>query len=110
MHLGRETLGAETFYSPVAPSAVRSPREPTAPRAMSDGEVDAMVEAFAPSAATRLTAGFDGFELHAAHGYLLAQFLSPWTQPAAGDARPSPVARGRVADRRRRPRRSRPTA
>lgn len=77
IHLGRETLGAETYYSPLAPSAVRSPREPTAPRAMSDDELDSLIEAFAVSAANAFEAGFDGVELHAAHGYLLAQFLSP---------------------------------
>jgi 2,4-dienoyl-CoA reductase-like NADH-dependent reductase (Old Yellow Enzyme family) len=46
VHLGRETLGAETFWAPVAPSAVRSPREPTAPWAMLEREVDAFVEGF----------------------------------------------------------------
>jgi 2,4-dienoyl-CoA reductase-like NADH-dependent reductase (Old Yellow Enzyme family) len=79
VHLGRETLGAGTYFSPVAPSAVRSPREPTAPRAMLDREVDAMVEGFRVSSAHALEAGFDGIELHAAHGYLLEQFLSPRT-------------------------------
>ena len=34
------------WYHPVAPSAVRSPREPTRPRALTDGEVDAIVEGF----------------------------------------------------------------
>jgi 2,4-dienoyl-CoA reductase-like NADH-dependent reductase (Old Yellow Enzyme family) len=79
VHLGRETLGAETFWSPVAPSAVRSPREPTAPRAMLEREVDAFVEGFRVSSANALEAGFDAIELHAAHAYLLEQFLSPRT-------------------------------
>jgi 2,4-dienoyl-CoA reductase (NADPH2) len=79
VHLGRETLGAESSFSPVAPSAVRSPREPTAPRAMLEREVDRMVEGFRVSSAHALEAGFDGIELHAAHGYLLEQFLSPRT-------------------------------
>jgi 2,4-dienoyl-CoA reductase-like NADH-dependent reductase (Old Yellow Enzyme family) len=79
VHLGRETLGADTYFSPVAPSAVRSPREPTAPRALLDHEVDRMVEGFRVSSANALEAGFDGVELHAAHGYLLEQFLSPRT-------------------------------
>ena len=79
VHLGRETLGAETFWSPVAPSTVRSPREPTAPRAMLDREVNAVVEGFRVSSANALEAGFDGIELHAAHAYLLEQFLSPRT-------------------------------
>jgi len=76
LHLGRETLGAETYYSPVAPSAVRSPREPTAPRALADDEVDDLVAQFRTAASNALEARIDGFELHAAHGYLFAQFLS----------------------------------
>jgi 2,4-dienoyl-CoA reductase-like NADH-dependent reductase (Old Yellow Enzyme family) len=79
VHLGRETLGAETYFAPVAPSAVRSPREPTAPRALLEHEIDRTVDSFRASAANALGAGFDGIELHAAHGYLLEQFLSPRT-------------------------------
>src|SRR3954468_11508244 len=51
VHLGRETLGAETWFAPVAPSAVRSPREPTTPRVLTDGEIDAVVEAHRASTA-----------------------------------------------------------
>ena len=79
VHLGRETLGAESYWAPVAPSAVRSPREPTAPRAMLEREVDAFVEGFRVCSEHALEAGFDGIELHAAHAYLLEQFLSPRT-------------------------------
>jgi 2,4-dienoyl-CoA reductase (NADPH2) len=79
VHLGRETLGAPTWYAPVAPSAVRSPREPTAPRPLSLGEVHGVVEAFVASARNVAEAGYDGVEIHAAHGYLLAQFLSAET-------------------------------
>jgi 2,4-dienoyl-CoA reductase (NADPH2) len=81
VHLGRETLGAEGYHSPVAPAALRSPREPVAPRALLDREVDAVVEGFRLSSAHALEAGFDGIELHAAHAYLLEQFLSPRTNP-----------------------------
>lgn len=45
-------------------------------RAMSTAEVDAMVEAFVVAAQRAEKAGFHGVELHGAHGYLLAQFLS----------------------------------
>lgn len=45
-------------------------------RAMSTAEVEAMVEAFIVGAQRAEKAGFDGVELHGAHGYLLAQFLS----------------------------------
>src|SRR5918997_908345 len=79
VHLGRETLGAESYWAPVAPSSVRSPREPTAPRAMLEREVDAFVEGFRVGSEHALEAGFDGIELHAAHAYLLEQFLSPRT-------------------------------
>jgi 2,4-dienoyl-CoA reductase-like NADH-dependent reductase (Old Yellow Enzyme family) len=75
-HLGRETLGAGTFLPFVAPSDVRSVREPTGPRVLSTDEVQRVVEDFRLSAAHSVAAGFDVIELHAAHGYLLAQFLS----------------------------------
>lgn len=97
VHLGRETLGAERHYAPVAPSAVRSRREPTAPRALGDAELATLVQAHRVSAEHALQAGFDGIELHAAHGYLLAQFLSPVAnrRPPARDAarRAEPVWR-----------------
>jgi 2,4-dienoyl-CoA reductase-like NADH-dependent reductase (Old Yellow Enzyme family) len=86
VHLGRETTGAEQWFHPVAPSPVRSPREPTRPRPLTAGELDAIVEAFRASAVNAAEAGFQAIELHAAHGYLLAQFLSAATnrRPGAG--------------------------
>ena len=83
VHLGRETTGAEQWFHPVAPSAVRSPREPTRPRPLTAGETDAIVEGFRVSAVNAAAAGFQVIELHAAHGYLLAQFLSAETNRAA---------------------------
>ena len=100
VHLGRETTGADMWFAPVAPSAVRSPREPTRPRPVTDSEVDAIIEGFRVSAVNALAAGFQVIELHAAHGYLLGQFLSAVTnrRPGAG----SPAARagllGRITD------------
>ncbi|MEW2625661.1 FAD-dependent oxidoreductase [Streptomyces sp. NPDC048106] len=76
VHLGRETLGAGTYYPPVSAAAVRSPREASAPHPLSVEEVRRVVDAFRISAANSVQAGFDGVELHAGHGYLLAQFLS----------------------------------
>lgn len=46
---------------------------------MTVGEIQAVVEAFAQAACRAQEAGFDGVELHAAHGYLLNQFYSPLT-------------------------------
>ncbi len=84
VHLGRETTGAEMWFPPVGPSAVRSPREPTRPRALSAAELDDIVEGFRVSSVHAAQAGFQVIELHAAHGYLLAQFLSPSTNLRAG--------------------------
>lgn len=78
-HLGRETLGAATFLPFEAPSPVRSPREPAAVRTLDTDDCAQVVESFATSACRMVDAGFDGVELHAAHGYLLAQFLDPAT-------------------------------
>src|SRR4051794_19684317 len=50
VHLGRETTGAEQWFAPVAPSAVRSPREPTRPRPLSAGETRRGVAGFRSSA------------------------------------------------------------
>jgi 2,4-dienoyl-CoA reductase-like NADH-dependent reductase (Old Yellow Enzyme family) len=97
VHLGRETTGAELWFHPVGPSAVRSPREPTRPRPLTAGELDAIVEGFRISAVNAADAGFQVIELHAAHGYLLAQFLSAATNRRPGaeslDGRLAIVAR-----------------
>jgi len=86
VHLGRETTGAEMWFAPVAPSSVRSPREPTRPVALSEAGVGAVVEGFRISSVNAAQAGFQVVELHAAHGYLLAQFLSRCTNLRAGAA------------------------
>ncbi|MFI0777485.1 FAD-dependent oxidoreductase [Streptomyces sp. NPDC021212] len=85
VHLGRETLGAGTYYAPVSAAAVRSPREAAAPHPLSAEEVRGIVDAFRICAANSVQAGFHGVELHAGHGYLLAQFLSRLTN-TRGDA------------------------
>ncbi|WP_280436279.1 FAD-dependent oxidoreductase [Nocardia carnea] len=93
VHLGRETLGAEIWEHPIAPSAVRSPREPVRARVMSDPDIDRVIADFVLSSRHAAEAGFAAVELHAAHGYLLAQFLSPVTNTRADAATPA----GRVA-------------
>ena len=77
IHLGREAPGGLTEGIPLAPSALPSPRSLVVPHAMTSADIREIVEAFGRSAANYEAAGIDGAEVHAAHGYLVAQFLSP---------------------------------
>jgi 2,4-dienoyl-CoA reductase-like NADH-dependent reductase (Old Yellow Enzyme family) len=61
----------------VAPSAVPFAEGSVTPRALSEGEIASVVGAFAASAVRALAAGYRVIEVHAAHGYLLHEFLSP---------------------------------
>lgn len=66
---------------PVAPSAVSLGRglekSFNTPRALSEAEIQQLIEQFAWSALAAKKAGFDGVQVHSAHGYLVSQFLSP---------------------------------
>jgi 2,4-dienoyl-CoA reductase-like NADH-dependent reductase (Old Yellow Enzyme family) len=60
-----------------APSAIAFSDEMLVPHAMTEAEIGGVVVAFVAAARRALAAGFDVIELHAAHGYLLHEFLSP---------------------------------
>jgi 2,4-dienoyl-CoA reductase-like NADH-dependent reductase (Old Yellow Enzyme family) len=66
-------------WQPVAPSALAFDAGYTVPRELSVAEIGEIVVAFRKSAERALAAGFEVIEVHAAHGYLLHQFLSPLT-------------------------------
>jgi 2,4-dienoyl-CoA reductase-like NADH-dependent reductase (Old Yellow Enzyme family) len=70
-HAGLRSPVALTGHSPVAPFADGE----TGARELSTAEVEAVVQAFVDAAARCERAGFDGVEIHGAHGYLLCQFL-----------------------------------
>lgn len=75
-HAGRKAEDAEV---PVAPSAVPYDEKSKMPRALTTDETKKMVEKFRLAAERAIKAGVDTIEIHAAHGYLIHQFQSPYT-------------------------------
>ena len=74
---GREVPESEGGWPSVAPSALRFADGYPMPRALTAAGIRRVVDDFAAAAARALRAGFDCVEIHAAHGYLLHEFLSP---------------------------------
>lgn len=79
VHLGREFIGGESESPPMAPSPVKTVRDAYPPHELTVGEIDDIIEGWRVSTANLVKAGLDGVEIHAAHGYLPAQFMSPLT-------------------------------
>lgn len=76
-HGGRQCDPACTPL-PLAPSAVAT-QDGRLPRAMDTSQILEAIEAFGQAARRVQEAGFDAVQIHAAHGYLISQFLSPHT-------------------------------
>ena len=64
--------------TPLGPSRTFSPRGMCFSRAATDTDLDRLEQDFAAAARLAVDAGFDAIEVHIGHGYLLAQFLSPY--------------------------------
>jgi 2,4-dienoyl-CoA reductase-like NADH-dependent reductase (Old Yellow Enzyme family) len=81
----------------VGPSGLRIGEDEVTGRAMTQKDVDDVVEAFAEAAAAAERIGFDGVELHGAHGYLIDQFLWAGTNRRTDAYGGDPVARAAFA-------------
>jgi NADPH2 dehydrogenase len=80
-HAGSKGSSATGGQKSIAPSPVRHPYEPEGeiPDALTVEQIGEIVAAFEDAATRAFDAGFDAVEVHAAHGFLLSQFLSPLT-------------------------------
>jgi 2,4-dienoyl-CoA reductase-like NADH-dependent reductase (Old Yellow Enzyme family) len=79
VHAGGQANRSFSGLPPVAPSAVSVPYYPEIPKELTREEIPDIVAAFGRAAGRAKEAGFDGVQLHGAHGYLINQFLSPLT-------------------------------
>ena len=77
-HPGRQQLWHPT-RSPAGVSDQPDALSWTVPRVMTTQECARLVDAYVAAARRLARCGFDGVELHGAHGYLITQFLSPWS-------------------------------
>ena len=79
-HCGRQTRSKITGFPTVAPSAIRDKfYNEEMPEELTEAQIDDIIDNFVRAIERAKRAGFDAVQLHAAHGYLLSQFLSPYT-------------------------------
>ena len=78
-HAGRQTQEWITGCQPVAPSPIPCPIKKEMPRELTIAEIHKIVEQYGDAARRAQQAGFDGVQIHGAHGYLITQFMSSYS-------------------------------
>ncbi|MBG0859051.1 MAG: NADH:flavin oxidoreductase [Bacteroidales bacterium] len=78
-HCGNMSKRSVAGCRPVAPSSRLNFYGPTFPRAMKVNDINSVVKDFEKAVHLARESGFDAVEVHAGHGYLISQFLSPYT-------------------------------
>jgi 2,4-dienoyl-CoA reductase-like NADH-dependent reductase (Old Yellow Enzyme family)/thioredoxin reductase len=84
-HAGGRAYSKVTGLQPVAPSAVQAYPGAELPRALTKEGIKELIEAHIEAAARAREAGFDGVDVHCAHGYLIPSFLSPLSNRRADE-------------------------
>ena len=77
-HSGRQTWDFANPERPVAPSQIKCPLAQNLPRELSIEEIHEIEKAFGEAALRAKKSGFYGIEIHAGHGYLIAEFMSSY--------------------------------
>ncbi len=96
-HAGRQTKEKVCGCVPMAPSAVYEPVIKVMPREMTAADIRNMIQDFVKAGIRAKSSGFDGVQLHGAHGYLLSSFFSPYTNKRADSYGGSTENRARAA-------------
>ncbi|MBN1364922.1 MAG: NADH:flavin oxidoreductase [Syntrophaceae bacterium] len=78
-HAGRQVMHDNHDAEPVGPSDIPCPVLKKSPRSLSAEEIQNIIKAFSDAIVRVQKAGFDGVQIHAAHGWLISSFLSPYT-------------------------------
>ncbi len=87
-HCGRQVeanIVEKRKFQPIAPSPIADESIGIIPKEMTIKDIEDVIKSFVLSAERAKAAGFDGVQLHGAHGYLLSEFLSPYINRRTDD-------------------------